>query len=36
MNNLKQFYKEEVVHKLMKELKLSNVMEVPKILKIRS
>ena len=34
MNNLKQFYKEVVISKLMKELKLSNVMEVPKILKV--
>jgi large subunit ribosomal protein L5 len=34
MNNLKEFYKKEVTNKLMKELNLSNVMEVPKILKV--
>jgi large subunit ribosomal protein L5 len=34
MNNLREYYKKEVISKLMKELHLSNVMEVPKILKI--
>lgn len=34
MNNLKEFYKKEVTQKLKKELKLSNIMEVPKILKV--
>jgi len=34
MNNLKKFYKEKIISKLMTELKLSNVMEVPKILKV--
>jgi len=34
MNNLKEFYKKEVVNKLKKELNLSNVMEAPKVLKV--
>lgn len=34
MNNLKKYYKEKVIKKLMDELKLSNVMQAPKILKI--
>ena len=34
MNNLKKYYKEKIITKLMDELKLSNVMQVPKILKI--
>jgi len=34
MNNLNKFYKKEVINKLMKELNLSNVMEVPKVLKV--
>jgi len=34
MNNLKEFYKKEVTKRLKKELKLSNIMEVPKILKV--
>lgn len=34
MSNLKQFYKDEVVPKLIKEFGYKNVMEVPKITKI--
>lgn len=34
MNNLKKFYKKEVINKLMKELDLSNIMQVPKVLKV--
>jgi len=34
MNNLQKFYREKVVHKLMKELNLENVMQVPKLLKV--
>lgn len=34
MNNLQKFYREKVVHKLMKELNLENIMQVPKLLKV--
>jgi len=34
MNNLKRFYKEKVVNDLMKELNLTNIMQVPKVLKV--
>jgi len=34
MNNLKEYYKKEVVGKLKKNLNLSNIMEVPKVLKV--
>lgn len=34
MNNLKKFYEEKIIYKLMKDLKLSNLMQVPKILKV--
>jgi large subunit ribosomal protein L5 len=34
MSNLKQYYKDEIVPKLMKELGCKNVMEVPRITKI--
>jgi len=34
MNNLKKFYKEQVINKLMEELNLRNIMQVPKVLKV--
>lgn len=34
MNNLQKFYKEEITYNLMKELNLSNIMQVPKVLKV--
>lgn len=34
MNNLQKLYKKELTNKLMKELSLLNVMQVPKVLKV--